>query len=181
MKDSFLIDLSSNRPFFLCKPLFWNKFTITRFPPLCWLRPKIPSGFSISVSISPIQSSSKERNSCFACSQFFFYHFYFCISDQIFLKRAELIFVGWIQIFGSHGPFGSREVLTLKVKQTTLLILLKDFLLVEKQGCVIWKIHFWYVKDVFLLFEKYIIDICWLVEFKFLAVMARLAAGRFLL
>ena len=51
---------------FLFKPLFWNKFTITRFPPLCWLRPKIPSGFSISVSISPIQSSSKERNSCFS-------------------------------------------------------------------------------------------------------------------
>ena len=59
---------------FLFKSLFWNKFTITRFPPLCWLRPKIPSGFSISVSISPIQSSSKERNSCFACLQFFFYH-----------------------------------------------------------------------------------------------------------
>ena len=70
-------------------------------------------------------------------------------------KNKFLIFVGWIQIVGSHGWFGNREVLTLKVKQTTLLILVKDFLLVEKQGCVIWKRHFWYVKDVFLLFKKY--------------------------
>ena len=41
------------------------------------------------------------------------------VKDIFGFRNTFLIFVGWIQIFGSHGSFGNRKVLSFKIQNST--------------------------------------------------------------